>query len=75
MVIVFIVLVVFVSFIYGFYNMDEFELEVELKLLNNPYYRIGVYFEKYVIEDVIVEEISIGLFFVNINLLFYKYAT
>jgi hypothetical protein len=45
---------------------------LEFKLFSNPYYNIGISFIAYPEPDHIEEEFTIGLFFVNFVIVFYK---
>lgn len=75
------ILTIFISFLvlmaigYGFYNVKGYDISLEIKLYNNPYYKLGIFFESFVHEDVLVEDFCIGLFFINFSLTFYKFDT
>jgi hypothetical protein len=47
---------------------------LEIKKWNNPYYNIGVSFDEYPTEDgqFMEQELKIGLFVINIVIIFYK---
>jgi hypothetical protein len=52
---------------------DEVTLGLELNLLQKPFFRIGIMSERYYLADGSVEdELSIGLLFINIVMIFYK---
>lgn len=56
----------------GFYRNEGFDILLELKLYSNPYFNIGLSFMAYPEEDHIEEEFTLGLFFVNLVIVFYK---
>lgn len=56
----------------GFYKNEGYDVLLELKLFSNPYYNIGMSFIAYPEEDYIEEEFTIGLFFINFVIVFYK---
>lgn len=56
----------------GFYNNGGFDILLELKLYSNPYFNIGLSFMAYPEEDHIEEEFTLGLFFINLVIVFYK---
>jgi hypothetical protein len=46
---------------------------LEINKLNSPFYKLGIFSERYTLTDGSTEdEIVIGLFFVNISIVFYK---
>jgi hypothetical protein len=59
---------------YGIHNVDDFEFILELKLYNNPYYRIGLSFDVYEDDVYEIEEFVIGMFFINFRFIFYKFS-
>ena len=75
MIIMFVVLFLIVLAIsYGFIGSYGFDFILEIKKFSNPYYSIGIYLSKhYVDEDEYVDEVVIGMFFINIVLVFYKF--
>ena len=56
----------------GFYRNEGFDILLELKLYSNPYFNIGLSFMAYPEEDHIEEEFTLGLFFINLVIVFYK---
>jgi hypothetical protein len=56
----------------GFWNNKGFDLMLEFKLFSNPYYNVGISFIAYPEPDHVEEEFTIGLFFVNLVIVFYK---
>ena len=52
----------------------EVELMIEFKSFNTPYFKLGVSFNEYPTEDpaFIEQEFTIGLFLINIVVVFYK---
>ena len=54
---------VVISFIAAYVQCDEVVIGFELNLLNSPFYKIGVFSERFVLQDNQIEdEIVIGLF-------------
>jgi hypothetical protein len=64
---------IFLALVFGFVGSVEMTISMELNTLNAPFYKIGIFSQRYVLEDGSVEdELIIGLFFVNIVFLFLK---
>ena len=64
---------IFLALVFGFVGSVEMTIGMELNTLNTPFYKIGIFSQRYVLEDGSVEdELVIGLFFVNIVFLFLK---
>jgi hypothetical protein len=68
----FLVMMNVIALCKGFYKNGGFDVLLEFKLLSNPYYNIGMSFIAYPEEDHVEEEFTIGLFFVNLVIVFYK---
>jgi len=68
----FLVMMNIIALVKGFYRNEGFDVLLEFKLLSNPYYNIGMSFIAYPEKDHIEEEFTIGLFFVNFVIVFYK---
>ena len=69
----FVGFLIMLALAYGFYEYEELTFIFEAKVYDNPYYCIGLSFNKYILEDGSVEEeLILGLFFVNIILVFWK---
>ncbi len=59
--------------IFGSSNSFQIDFLIELKDFSNPFYRIGIFFDRqYTWEGHIEDEFTIGLFFVNFSFIFYK---
>jgi hypothetical protein len=71
--IVFLTFLVLMAIGYGCSGVKEMDFIFEVKLYNNPYYKLGLSFDSYEYEEITVEEFAIGLFFVNLRFVFYKY--
>lgn len=57
----------------GWIGCNEMTIGFELNLLNSPFYKIGIFSERFFLPDNQVEdELIIGLFFVNIVFTFWK---
>ena len=64
------------SIVCGLIGSLEITFALELNRLNSPFYKIGMFSERYTLEDGSSEdEIVIGLFFVNISIVFWKEAS
>jgi len=76
MYIFFIILIGLLSIpiIFGSSYAQQIDFVFEVKHLSSPFYRIGIYYETISREDgILQEEFCIGLFFVNICFVFYKF--
>ena len=63
------------SIICGTIGSMEITFALEINKLNSPFYKVGLSSERYTLTDGSTEdEIVIGLFFVNISIVFYKNA-
>jgi hypothetical protein len=61
------------SLICALIGSQEITFALEVNTLNSPFYKIGIFSERYTLEDGSSEdEIVIGLFFVNISIVFWK---
>jgi hypothetical protein len=62
------------SFIIGYIGFIEMDFVIEFKSFSNPYFHIGLSFTEHSTEDpdYIEQELVIGLFIVNILVIFYK---
>ena len=68
-----IVLLVLIALGWGWNKASDIDVILEMKLFNNPYYVIGVSFDAEEIEEgYVIEELLIGLFFINIIVVFHK---
>lgn len=68
---------VIISFIAGFVGSSEMTIALEintLNTLNTPFFKIGIFSQRYELEDGNSEdEIIIGLFLINIVVVFWKH--
>jgi hypothetical protein len=63
------------ALVYGFKGYRELTFIFEAKTYDNPYYHTGLSFNKYTLDDGSTEEeLILGLFFINIVLVFWKPA-
>ncbi len=61
------------SLVCGFIGSLEVMFALEINTLSSPFYKLGIFSERYTLEDGSSEdEIVIGLFFVNISIVFWK---
>jgi len=74
MIVIYVFLVLlFISLIAGYIGSEEMTIEFELNTLKTPFFKIGLYSQRYTLEDGSVEdEVVIGLFFVNVVMVFWK---
>jgi hypothetical protein len=65
------------ALVFGFINSRELTIGLELNTFNTPFYKLGIFSERYILEDGegYEDEIVIGLFVININITFYKEFT
>jgi len=62
-----------ISVVYAFIGSIELSFGLELNTLHTPYYKLGMSFQRYTLQDGTVEdEFTIGLFFVNIVIVAWK---
>ena len=68
-----LVFLVIVALVFGYINSGEMTIGFDINRLNSPFYKIGLISERYPLEDGSVEdELVIGLFFINIVIVFWK---
>lgn len=68
-----IVILLVISIVYAFINSSELTFGLELNTLTSPFYKLGLFFQRYSLEDGTVEdELTIGLFFINIVIVAWK---
>ena len=74
MIIIYVLLFLFVlSIVCGYIGSEEMTIGLELNTLRSPFFKIGLFSQRYTLEDGSVEdEIVIGLFFINIVMVFWK---
>jgi len=70
-----LVFLVISSLLIGLYKSIHLQFIIELNTLSTPYYNVGISF--YSEEDdedssIIIEKVCIGLFFINLIIIFYK---
>lgn len=72
-VIVVLVFLCLVSLVYGWIGSMEMTIGIELNTLRTPYFKVGIFSQRYTLEDGSVEdEFVIGLFFINVLFVFWK---
>jgi hypothetical protein len=68
-----IVILLVISIVYALIGSSELTFGLELNTLQSPFYKLGLFFQRYTLEDGTVEdELTIGLFFVNIVIVAWK---
>lgn len=56
----------------GFYNCQEIELVIEINLLNSGYFKIGMFYEPYIIDTYRIDVLTFGMLIVNIEFKFIR---
>lgn len=60
-------------FVIGWWTCHEMTIGIEINRFNSPFYKMGVFSERYRLpEDQIEDELTIGLFFINIVFTFWR---
>lgn len=74
MLIIIIAILLVISLVVGFSGFLEMDFVIEIKRLSNAYYSLGLSFNDVPSpnENIEVQELVIGLFFVNFVFIFYK---
>lgn len=68
-----IVILLVISVVYALLHSIELTFGLEINTLTSPFYKLGLFFQRYTLEDGTVEdELTIGLFFVNIVIVAWK---
>lgn len=71
----FIGLLIVLSICIGVYRYVEIDVEIAVKQWDSPYYQFGISFVQHTLEDGnIEEELSLNMFFFNVNVIFYKFG-
>ena len=69
----FVGLLIVMSIVIGVSNVVEVDLQIGVKQWNSPYFQFGVQFIEHTLSDGNIEqELSLNLFFFNVNVIFYK---
>ena len=71
-VLIFILIWIVTAMVIGWRDSSQIDIMIEMKYLSNPFFNIGVSFEQQILEDHVQQELIIGMFFVNIVLVFFK---
>ena len=57
----------------GYIGAEEISYGLEINTLNSPFYKLGITSQRFILEDGSAEdELVIGLFFINIVIVFWK---
>lgn len=74
MVYMLMIVLLLMSLVIGIVGFIELEIMLELKRFSNGYFHLGISFNEHSTEDpsFIEQELIIGLFFMNIIVVFYK---
>lgn len=66
-------LIVMIPGMVAFRGCVRMDVEFELNMFNSMFYKLGVFHERIEYdEQIYVDEISVGMFFVNVNFVFWK---
>ena len=70
---VIVIMLLIVSVYFGQSGSDRTEFLIEVNVFTSPFYNIGIFYNcVYEDEFQSIEELTIGLFFINFNVTFYK---
>lgn len=74
MIVLYVVLfLIFIALFFGYIGSNEVTIELEFNTLKHPFYKLGIFSERYTLEDGSIEdEFVLGLFFVNVVIVFWK---
>jgi len=74
MLILYVVLfLISIAVVSGYIGSNEMTIELELNTLKHPFYKLGIFSQRYTLDDGSVEdEFVLGLFFVNVVIVFWK---
>lgn len=61
-----------VSLVCGWKDSSQIDVLIEMKYLSNPWFNLGLSFNRTNEEEYIEEELIIGLFFINVVVVFFK---
>ena len=65
--------VILLALIMGFRGCHQVDIALEINTFQSPFYKIGIFSDRHMLQDGSVEdEVVIGLFFVNIVVVFWK---
>jgi len=68
-----LVFLVILALVFGYINSEEMTIGLEVNTLQTQFYKLGVTSQRYTLEDDSVEdELVIGLFFINVVIVFWK---
>jgi hypothetical protein len=69
---IFILIWIVTAIVIGWIGSMQIDIMIEIKYLSNPFFHMGVSFEQHVEEDHVQQELIIGMFFVNVVVVFFK---
>lgn len=68
-----IVFLILLALVMGIRGCHQVSVAIEVNTFQSPFYKLGLFSDRHVLEDDSIEdEIVIGLFFVNIVVVFWK---
>lgn len=69
----FLLMLIVIALIVGLNGYEEIEFQIGVKEWNSLYFQFGISFVEHTLSDGNIEqELSLNLFFLNINIIFYK---
>jgi len=70
---VFVGMLFLMAMVIGLYGYEEIDISIGVKQWDSPYYQFGISFVEHTLSDGNIEqELSINLFLINLNIVFYK---
>jgi len=61
------------ALVMGYIKAEEISFGLEINTLQTPFYKLGITFQRFILEDNTAEdELVVGLFFINIVIIFWK---
>lgn len=65
--------VILLALVMGFRGCHQVDIALEINTFQSPFYKIGIFSDRHMLQDGSIEdEVVIGLFFVNIVVVFWK---
>lgn len=69
----FLLMLIVIALIVGFNGYEEIDIEIGIKQWNSLYFQFGISFVEHTLSDGNIEqELSLNLFFLSVNIIFYK---
>lgn len=69
----FLLMLIVIALIVGFNGYEEIDIEIGIKQWDSLYFQFGISFVEHTLSDGNIEqELSLNLFFLSVNIIFYK---